>query len=366
MRRTGCSLTVLRSPRKSRFWVRILGNLPAGGVGGADLIVARAFGRAIDRITGVPAGASGSPVWVGGNLIGAISAVFGGDNRLVGITPIAAMLAVKDEPSTPLGAVDAKELTVCQRYPLVVACAGFSATRVVAELEGRYATKIYGAAPLRCPSQSNASLCAGSPIGAALLTGDLQFGFIGTTTLVRNKEVFAFGHPLLYAGATQYPMTTAEIIETTHGLVPAKVGVLGNIVGTILQDRGAGTYGQQNHVPHGLVDLTLTVRDLDRQKHVTIKAQAVPIPGELPFLVYVAAIETLTRAMNRVGRGTGRWQWTVYVVGQDTPIVFNDEQYDPIDIAFVIAYSGTGVVAEPLGQGRKLRAVGLEATVSVV
>jgi len=363
---TGCALTVLRSPRKSRFGVRILGSLPAGGVGGLDLIVARAFGRAIGRSSGVPAGASGSPVWVGGKLIGAISAVVGGDNHLVGITPLAAMLTLKEEPSTTLYAVDAKELTVCQRFPLVLACAGFSVTRVVAELEGRYATKINGAAPLRRSWRSNTALSPGSPIGAALMTGDLQFGFIGTITLVRNQEVFAFGHPLLYAGATQYPMTTAEIIDTAHGPVPAKVGVLGNIVGSILQDRGAGTYGRLNHAPQGLVDLALCVTDLDRQKQMALKVQVVPIPGELPFLVYIAAMETLTRAMNRVGRGTGRWQWTVHVVGQDAPIVFSDEQYDPIDIAFVIAYSGTGVIAEPLGQGQGLRAVKLEAAVSVV
>ncbi|MBT9177388.1 MAG: hypothetical protein DDT20_01721 [Firmicutes bacterium] len=34
--------------------------------------------------------------------------------------------------------------------------------------------------------------------------------------------------------------------------------------------------------------------------------------------------------------------------------------------AFVIAYSGTGMVAEPLAQGQRLRAVKLEAAVSVV
>jgi len=74
---TGCALTVLRSPRKSRFGGAYSVVLPAGGVGGLDLIVARVIGRAIDRICGIPAGASGSPVWVGGKLIGAISAVVG-------------------------------------------------------------------------------------------------------------------------------------------------------------------------------------------------------------------------------------------------------------------------------------------------
>jgi len=363
--RIGCALTVLQSPVRSRFWVRILRSLPAGGVGGGDLILGRAFGRAIDRVTGVPAGASGSPVWVSGKLIGAISAVIGDDNRLVGITPLQAMLALKREPETGMSAPDAKELELSQHHPMIVACSGFSATRVVAEIESRYATRVYGAAPAASRSPQKTKLQPGGPIGAALLSGDLQFGFIGTITLVREPYVFAFGHPLLYAGSTQYPMTTADILDTARGFFPTKVGVLGDTVGTIVQDRGAGTLGRLSQVPQGLVALTLTVTDTDRQSQITVRAQAVPIPGELPFLVYIAALETITRAMNRVGQGLGRWQWVVNVADMLEPIILSEEQYDTASIAFVMAYSVVGMIAEPLSMGLGITSVQLEATVAL-
>jgi len=291
--------------------------------------------------------------------------VIGDDNRLVGITPLQAMLALKREPETGMGAPDAKELELSQHHPMIVACSGFSATRVVAEIESRYATRVYGAAPAASRSPQKTKLQPGGPIGAALLSGDLQFGFIGTITLVREPYVFAFGHPLLYAGSTQYPMTTADILDTARGFFPTKVGVLGDTVGTIVQDRGAGTLGRLSQVPQGLVALTLTVTDTDRQSQITVRAQAVPIPGELPFLVYIAALETITRAMNRVGQGLGRWQWVVNVADMLEPIILSEEQYDTASIAFVMAYSVVGMIAEPLSMGLGITSVQLEATVAL-
>ena len=59
--RTGYALTVFKSPRISRFGVRLTNNYPQGGIAGTDLILGRAFGPIIDRVGGVPFGASGSP-----------------------------------------------------------------------------------------------------------------------------------------------------------------------------------------------------------------------------------------------------------------------------------------------------------------
>jgi len=132
-----------------------------------------------------------------------------------------------------------------------------------------------------------------------------------------------------------------------------------------VQDRGAGTLGRLSQVPQGLVALTLTVTDTDRQSQITVRAQAVPIPGELPFLVYIAALETITRAMNRVGQGLGRWQWVVNVADMLEPIILSEEQYDTASIAFVMAYSVVGMIAEPLSMGLGITSVQLEATVAL-
>ena len=96
--RNAFALTTLRSPAIRRFELRILGVLPQAGTAGNDLILARAYGSALQRIGGVPLGASGSPVYQGRRLIGAIAAVFAPDFTMVGITPIAPMLKLTAEP----------------------------------------------------------------------------------------------------------------------------------------------------------------------------------------------------------------------------------------------------------------------------
>ena len=68
----GTARTVFRGTEPEEFNVEILGVVP-GGVGPKqDLIVGRLSGGPADR-TGVFAGMSGTPVYVNGNLVGAIS-----------------------------------------------------------------------------------------------------------------------------------------------------------------------------------------------------------------------------------------------------------------------------------------------------
>ncbi|HBK86069.1 MAG TPA: hypothetical protein DDZ53_08595, partial [Firmicutes bacterium] len=125
----------------------------------------------------------------------------------------------------------------------------------------------------------------GDSIGAALMTGDIQLGYIGTATLVQGKELFAFGHPLLFAGATNIPLTTAPIITTTRGDYPQKIGSLGHTIGTIIQDRSAGILALLGNTPK-LVHMKFTIQDTDRQQTTTVITQAASINSELPFLTF--------------------------------------------------------------------------------
>lgn len=113
--------TVFQSPKIERFEIDIIGDLPDGGVAGVDLILGRAVGAMIDAIGGVPAGASGSPVYLGERLIGAVGYTFFPDAKLVGITPIEAMRRLQSEPRAnlarrPLGPTG-KQAAVTQAYP---------------------------------------------------------------------------------------------------------------------------------------------------------------------------------------------------------------------------------------------------------
>ena len=93
----GTARTVFRGSEPEEFQVEILGIIP-GFIGPKqDLIVGRISGGAADR-TSVFAGMSGSPVYIDGKLVGAISYSFPFSKEpICGITPIAQMLSIFEQ-----------------------------------------------------------------------------------------------------------------------------------------------------------------------------------------------------------------------------------------------------------------------------
>lgn len=361
--RTGHALTVFKSPRITRFGIRLTNNYPQGGIAGTDLILGRAFGPIIDRIGGVPFGASGSPVYINNEVVGAVSQLLSSDARLIGITPIADMLALVHEPSLQNTTyTEDHELRV--GHPLVVVGNGFRMEKVKAELSRHFKSFITIAANSSNSVRQKQALQPGGLIGVALMTGDLKLGFIGTVTLVNGAQVFAFGHPLLFAGPTNIPMTTAEVLETATGQFPSKIGILGETVGTVIQDRAAGVLGVLNQAPQELVSMQFTVNDLDRDRVEIIRTEAVHIPTELPFLTFSAALETIFRAMNRTGAGTAQWEWTIGLASSEN-ITLQQEQYDPFNIAYTIAGSIFSLLEEPLAAGLRVLSVELNVVVTM-
>jgi len=99
----GVCRTVFQGSEITEFNVELISVLPKANLGG-DLIVFRALdGPLIERGAGILQGMSGSPVYVDGRLLGAVSRTFGGSKEPLGmITPIVDMLPALDEyPKLP-------------------------------------------------------------------------------------------------------------------------------------------------------------------------------------------------------------------------------------------------------------------------
>src|SRR6478672_13761925 len=95
----GKARTVFRGSQPEEFNVEILGVIP-GAIGPKqDLIVGRLSGGGADR-TSVFAGMSGSPVYINGKLVGAISYSFPFSKEpICGITPIEQMIQIFEQNS---------------------------------------------------------------------------------------------------------------------------------------------------------------------------------------------------------------------------------------------------------------------------
>ena len=100
----GIARTVFRGNKSEEFNVEILGVLPNWIGPKQDMIIGRLSGANAER-TFVFAGMSGSPVYIDGKLVGAISYSFPfAKEPICGITPIEQMISTVDTSSAPMTA----------------------------------------------------------------------------------------------------------------------------------------------------------------------------------------------------------------------------------------------------------------------
>ena len=100
---TGTAWTVFQGTTPEPMQVEILGVLRGARGPGQDMILAQLHG-AKPEYTGVVEGMSGSPVYIGGKLLGSLSYRIGQFTKdpIAGITPIEQMLEVRDIPAPDL------------------------------------------------------------------------------------------------------------------------------------------------------------------------------------------------------------------------------------------------------------------------
>ena len=80
--------------------------------------------------------------------------------------------------------------------------------------------------------------------------GDFYAGYIGTVTYVNGQSLMAFGHPLDWIGATSEYLCNFRVDAIWADSMEAyKVGSLGAVRGTVLQDRGSGVAARLDRTP---------------------------------------------------------------------------------------------------------------------
>jgi hypothetical protein len=294
---TGVGRAVFKGTTIEEFKAEILGVLRSSAVGPQrDLIIARLSGGQLAK-TGVIAGMSGSPVYVDGRLIGAVAYSIGSfaTEPIAGITPIdemvdattrggqavgpavmpiplgsgfpalAAALSETLRPARPFvplawpagverpRALDGEVMSL-RPIALPVSIGGIDGTVAANALAsfggaGFVLSPASSQAPPQTGSMRAEPLRPGDPVGIALITGDLRFGFTGTVTDVDGTRVLAFGHPMYNVGPASFAMTRAYV----HAVLPSlsasmMLASLGEVIGTIQQDRAtavAGVFGER-------------------------------------------------------------------------------------------------------------------------
>jgi hypothetical protein len=347
----GVGRTVFEGDRLDEFKVHIIGVLRNVIGPRRDLILARLEGGPLAN-AGVIAGMSGSPVYIDGRLVGAVSYSLGAFSKepIAGITPIAEMVsdatlpAVRRQaarvdlpmPLTPesfqtslrqafswvrpfadspsdvqvLGDINAGIGTMLRPIATPLTLGGFDASVIspVASVfrDQGFVPVMAGSAQATQPDRGAAPLPLrpGDPIGVALMSGDLELGATGTVTEVDGDRVYAFGHPFYGLGPTQFPMTRAYV----HTILPSlqssmKIASTGEVIGTVSQDRATTIAGTLGRGP-AMIPIKLTLNNSERGIRKTFNMAMVNDELFTPLLAYLSILNTLTSYERQNGVGT--------------------------------------------------------------
>ena len=343
----GIGKTVFEGDRLDEFKVHILGVLRNVIGTRRNLILARLEGGPLAN-TGVIAGMSGSPVYIDGRLLGAVSYSLGQFSKepIAGITPIDEMTeaatfagtrrqAARVELQMPLtpeslrtslrqaftwmrpfaespadvqvfggAGLNAGIGTLLRPIATPLTLGGFDAG-VIDPVASAFSDQGFvpvmagssllpsGLAQSAGTAVQRPPLRPGDPVGVALMSGDLELGATGTVTDIVGNRVYAFGHPFYGLGPTQFPMTRAHVLTVLPSLASSmKIASTGEVIGTVQQDRAttiAGTLGPGPAMIPVRISLTS-----ERGTKKTFQMAMVRDQLFTPMLAYLSIMNTLS------------------------------------------------------------------------
>jgi hypothetical protein len=212
---------------------------------GFDLHLVQLEGPLAEKI-GVANGMSGSPVYIEGELIGALAYRLGFMPRV----PVAGVTPIKDIRNSRLSEPPAAKSGDGVASPIGTPVQMSNVSSLVREW-AEPQLKELGFMPVSGGGVGEAdagaqNLEAGSPIGIELVRGDLNIAATGTVTLVESDRVYAFGHSFLSAGRIELPMVAANVVHTLADAAGSvKLTSIGPEIGTFTEDRLSAIVGSK-------------------------------------------------------------------------------------------------------------------------
>jgi hypothetical protein len=370
----GTGRTVFNGTRVEEFKAHLLGVIENVMGPQRNLILARLEGGPLAQ-TGVIAGMSGSPVYVDGRLIGAVSYSLGSFSKepIAGITPIDEMTDATalgaprppgakvhlDYPFTPEALVAAfrkalnwnrpfaerpDDARVLDGGPFMAGVGGSGVATMLRPIATPLvmsgfqpdlmdtlgaAFRDQGFLPTGAAAAGAAGLMSfdgplkpGDAVGVNFVTGDLLLGGTGTVTHIDGDRVYAFGHPMYNLGPTQFPMTRAYVYTVLPSLFSStKLSTTGETIGTLLQDRATAIAGRLGPAPK-MIPVTLALSS-DRGPSRTFKFEVVRDQMFTPLMTYSALLNTMTSYERQFGSATYSLKGQALLKGHD-PINFEN------------------------------------------
>jgi hypothetical protein len=335
--------TVVRGSTPQPFRVDVLGVLTDGIGAGRDMVMIEisdvSGGHVVDD-HGIWAGMSGSPVYVNGKLLGAVSYGFtSSPSPIGGLTPAADMMKLLGVSSTAAAKAEARAAktkvtltanerksldaraasavpsTSLERLRTPLSVSGLNAKRRASlqhefDAAGRSVITYAGSRATNSTAAA-ARPQAGGNFAAVQTYGDVTLAAIGTTTAVCGNSALAFGHPMDFTGAVSFGANDASSLaivdDNTFGSF--KMANVGGSFGKVEQDRLAGLRARLGAGPK-TVPVTTTIRSLDNGAKRTGTTQ-VAAPDYLALATVYGIWANYATTWDEFGRGLATSSWTI-------------------------------------------------------
>jgi len=299
---------------------------------------------------------SGSPVYIDGKLVGALSYRIGQMSKepIAGVTPIADMLEINSMDAArpaPRSAASADFSGLAQPTSSAAAAASGSDVQSFVNLMKpieaplvftgfsedavrRFAPQFASAGVIPVMGIGGVSdekqpdpIVPGSAVSAVLVRGDMDIAATCTVTYVDAERLLACGHPILQYGGVDIPMTKATVLATLPSPLNAfKIVNATEPIGAWVQDRHTGILGRFDRTPE-MIPVTLTVHGGLRPKtfHYEVLKNA-----KLTPVAMMATVFNALQGVNEYGEETTyRLQGKIAVDGY--PDVNLQNMFAPLD-----------------------------------
>jgi hypothetical protein len=374
----GTGLTAVEGSAPVSFDIQVIGILPNALLPSFDLVIFKITGPPsfIDQAHGVASGMSGSPIYIGGQLAGAVSYSFGlAADPMIGLfTPAQQMVdltalptgaattslpssvtvthrarvAVAEAARVPVSSVP----TTVQRLAIPLGVSGLSDQRAqrlqsIIDKHGLpfLVYRAGGAASASAATINPTPLAPGEPLAAELSTGDVTFAGIGTATFACGDLNVGWGHSFFFQGPSSFAMGGASVVTIVNdvsGLFgPFKILVPTDLRGTVVQDRLAGLMGEAGAVPTSM-PVTTTFTDTDNAKSRTGQTDIFYQQDFWgPEIAYEHVFQNLLLVFDHFGAGTLSLSYTIQGLREDgmTPFTVHNSnmvasEYDAFQAAY--------------------------------
>jgi len=366
----GVAYTIFAGDKIEPFDVEVIGILPNLMGPKQSIILIQLHGDKAEH-TGVVAGMSGSPVYVDGKLMGALSLKFGVfvKEPLAGVTPIEDILSIptgdssnpksltarstagdKAEPTTGTGWTAAlTSSTPLPHFPVPEKLAQFAGASGNAYLEPIAAPLVFsGFAPATLrqyagewapygmvaaaggtapPASDDAKIVPGDMVSMVLVQGDISMSAACTVTAITDNRVYACGHPLFGLGASDMPLARGRTLTTlSSDFNSTKIVNAGGVIGTLTEDRLTAVMGRIGPTPQMIpVDLTVVTPAGEKQFH----SEMISNPKLTPLLMGIIAFNGLTQNTAYGEGNTMKLSGDIDITGH-SPVSLED-MYAPTD-----------------------------------